>query len=249
MVNELRSKVTKSKKAVVKVISMVKIEGGGTFGSTGSGFIVNEEGILVTNSHVIINHKNAENSVQFADGTIKKCTKVIHNDPDHDFIILKIEESDYSVLELGEYDEIEEGDDIYFCGYPLMSNHFAINAGIISSKFTESNIRLMQIDGSVNSGNSGGPLLNMDDKVVGIVTQKAGGIDDKLLGISEIVKKSKSGMVINYKFKDGREVKFDPQQALADVIQIIHDYTSVGIGYAFSIEYVKSKLQELNLIK
>jgi len=250
MVNELRSKAVNSKKSVVKVISTLKIDNGKTMQSTGSGFIVNEEGIVVTNSHVIINDQNAENLVQFDDGTEKQCTEIIHNDPEHDFIMLRIEEGHYPAIDLGNYEEVEEGDDIYFGGYPLRSSHFTINGGIVSSKFIESNIRLIQIDGSVNSGNSGGPLLNMDDKVVGIVTEKAGGIDKKLLKISSAIKnRPGTGMRIVYAKGSPNEFSVDPQQALADVIQIIHDYTSLGIGYAFSIEYVKSKLEELNLLK
>jgi len=244
---DLTDKATNAKTSVVKVISIIQRDGK-TYGSTGSGFIVKNEGIVVSNSHVVINDDPTGTKVIFDNGDEKQCTEVLFRDDEHDYIIFKIEGEGYQELQLGDYNDINDGSEIYFCGFPLKSNHHTIHGGNVSSKFEEGGIRIIQIDGSVNSGNSGGPLFDMNEKVVGIVTQKAGGIDKKMLEISRMVKSNPgTGMRIVYGTRGGGGTSFDPQQALADVIQIIHDYTSLGIGYAFSIEYAKAKLNELKL--
>jgi len=244
---DLTDKATNAKKSVVKVFSIIQRDGK-TYGSAGSGFIVKNEGVVVSNSHVVINNDPTGTKVIFDDGDEKQCTEILFRDEQHDYIIFRIEGSNYQELQLGDYTDIDDGGEIYFCGFPLKSNHHTIHGGNISAKFEEGGINIIQIDGSVNSGNSGSPLFDMNEKVVGIVTQKAGGIDEKMLEISRMVKSNPgTGMRIVYRGRGGG-TSFDPQQALADVIQIIHDYTSVGIGYAFSIEYAKEKLNELNLI-
>lgn len=242
----LRNQTSNAKPSVVKVKSTIQ-QGSRTLESTGSGFIVKKEGILISNNHVVINDDPIGTKVIFNDGIEKQCTEIIYRDNQHDYIIFRIEQNDYQELLLGDYNDVEEGDEIYFCGYPLKSNHYTVHGGNVSSKFEENEIKIIQIDGSVNSGNSGGPLFNMDEKVVGIVSQKAGGIDDKLMGISNLVKSAPTVMSIGYQLKNGQTINVDPTKSLAEVIQIIHDYTSVGIGYAFSIEYAKKKLVELNL--
>ena len=244
---DLRDKATNAKPSVVKVISTLQ-QKTNTFQSTGSGFIVKTDGIVLSNSHVVINDDPIGTKVIFDDGVEKQCVEILFRDKQHDYIIFKIEGGDYQELQLGEYDDIKDGSEIYFCGFPLKSNHHTIHGGNVSSKFEEGGIRIIQIDGSVNSGNSGGPLLNMDDKVVGIITKKAGGVDEKLMEKSEYFKYSKSFFQLVSKFPDGTEISVDPNKILGEVIEIIHDYTSLGIGYAFSIEYAKAKLNQLNLI-
>jgi len=245
---DLTDKATNAKPSVVKVVSILQ-QDTKTFKSTGSGFIIKKEGIVISNSHVVINDDPAGTKVIFDNGIEKKCTGIVFRDNQYDYIIFRIEEDNYQELQLGDYTDVNDGNEIYFCGFPLRSNHHTIHSGNVSAKFEEGTINIIQIDGSVNSGNSGGPLFDMNEKVVGIITEKAGGIDKKMLEISRMVKSNPgTGMRIVYRKGGGAGTSFDPQQALADVIQIIHDYTSVGIGYAFSIEYAKQKLNELNLI-
>jgi S1-C subfamily serine protease len=71
----------------------------------------------------------------------------------HDVAILKIKSGNYHTLSLGDYEKIKEGNEIYFCGYPLLSWHHAINHGMVSALFTHDSIKIIQIDGSINSGN------------------------------------------------------------------------------------------------
>lgn len=103
---------------------------------------------------------------------------------------MKIEKDNYQAINLGSYETIKEGDEVYFCGYQLLTSHHTINHGIVSTLFIQDSKRFIQIDGSVNSGNSDGPLLNMNDKVIGIITQKMERIDDRLVSLADRLTKS-----------------------------------------------------------
>ena len=122
---DLRDKATNAKPSVVKVISIIE-QDGKTYVSTGSGFIVKNEGIVVSNSHVVINDDPVGTKVIFDDGVEKQCVEILFRDKQHDCIIFKIEGEDYQELQLGEYDDIKDGSEIYFCGFPLKSNHHTI---------------------------------------------------------------------------------------------------------------------------
>jgi len=238
----LREKASSVKPSVVKVICEHP-QNGVLKQNLGSGFIVDPSGIVASNSHVVTSDVPENTRVVFDDGVEKECVEIIQRDNIHDLILFRIEGEDYPSLELGNFEEVEDGDEIFFCGYPLRSDHHTIHGGHVSCKFEENEINIIQVDGAVNSGNSGGPLLSMDNKVVGIITEKAGGIDRKLIHLSRVVRQNPgTGMKIIYTKPDGTRTSVDPQQALAQVIQIIHDYTNVGIGYAFSIEYLKNEL-------
>jgi len=247
--SSLRTKVSKIKPAVVKVVSIMgQNPDGSLIGSSGSGFLVCEDGVVVTNNHVIGNADPQSITVRFHNGIVKQCTQIMCRDQPRDFAVMRIEDGSYPKVDLGDYDDLAEGDSVYFCGYPLRSNFHTIHHGIVSSKFVERGVRIIQLDGSVNIGNSGGPLLGMNNKVVGIITAKAGGIDERLMSLSDFVKKAPTVFTLDWELSDGQVVKVDPTKTLADVIEIIHDYTNVGIGYAFSIEYAKSELARLRLI-
>ena len=67
---------------------------------------------------------------------------------------------------------------IFLC---IFSCHHIISHGIVSALFSRDSIKIIQTDGSINSGNSGGPLLDMNDKVIGIITQKEGRLNKSLM--------------------------------------------------------------------
>ena len=238
----LRDRASKTKPAVVKIISTRPLPSGKALVSYGSGFLLDSSGLVASNSHVVLTDDPKDSGVVFHDGVQKNCIQIVYRDASHDFIILKIEGDDHPSLDLGNYNDVEEGDDIYFCGYPLRSNNHTIHGGWVSSKLNMNNINIIQLDASVNSGNSGGPLLNMEDKVVGIITRKAGGIDEKFLNIGKMVKNAPPTMTVGYTLTNGRTINFDPIKSIGELVEIIHDYTSVGIGYAYSIEYLKDQI-------
>lgn len=84
---------------------------------------------------------------------------------EYDYALLKIEDGNYDHLLLGEFDSAEEGDEVYFCGYPFDTYNHVTHLGMISSKYIYQDERIsvepnvFQIDSSINRGNSGGPLI------------------------------------------------------------------------------------------
>ena len=140
----------------------------------GSGFIIDAKGIVVTNNHVI---KDAEDIIIRVEGDteyIEYKAKVIGADPLSDIAVLKIESSDKFVpVKFGDSDKARIGDWVIAIGNPLGLSG-TVTSGIISAR--NRNIGLsryedyIQTDASINVGNSGGPLFNMEGDVIGINT-------------------------------------------------------------------------------
>lgn len=139
----------------------------------GSGFIVSEDGYIVTNYHVVEGASeiqvNLTTNQQYA-------AKVIGTDPDLDLAVLKINSSDkLPTLKFGSSERIEVGDWVIAIGNPYGLDH-TVTVGVISAKGRPLNIEnrrfrnLLQTDASINPGNSGGPLINLDGEVVGVNT-------------------------------------------------------------------------------
>jgi serine protease Do len=134
----------------------------------GSGFIINKNGTVITNHHVI---KNAED-IFVKVGKKEYKAKVIGEDPLADIAVLKMETSDVFIpVAFGDSDKARVGDWVVAIGNPFGLGG-TVTAGIISAKHRDINItrydNLIQTDASINVGNSGGPLFNMNGDVVGI---------------------------------------------------------------------------------
>ncbi len=138
--------------------------------SLGSGFIIDREGHIITNNHVI--DKADEVIVQLASGNEYKA-KIVGRDPKTDIALIKIKASkDLPVLPLGDSDKLKVGDWVIAIGNPFGLDH-TVTAGIISAKGRALGgpyDNFLQTDASINPGNSGGPLLNIKGEVIGINT-------------------------------------------------------------------------------
>lgn len=146
--------------------------------SGGSGFIVSEDGYVVTNKHVIV-EENADYTVITNDGT-KYAAKVIASDALNDIAVLKIEANDLPYLKFANSDELEVGQTVLAIGNPLLEFQNSVSVGVISglsrsivagSRFggmTEQLEGVIQTDAAINPGNSGGPLLNLSGEVIGM---------------------------------------------------------------------------------
>jgi serine protease Do len=142
--------------------------------SLGSGFIVNPDGYILTNSHVIEN--SSKINVKLDDRRIMKAT-VVGTDPKTDLAVLKIQSSNLPALRLAPADTVAVGDWVAAFGSPFGLEE-TMTAGIISAKGrvlgSEFYDKFLQTDAAINPGNSGGPLVNMRGDVVGINTTIAG---------------------------------------------------------------------------
>ncbi len=137
----------------------------------GSGFIIDSEGIVITNNHVI---KEAEDIVVRVDGDKEYKAKVLGTDPLSDIAVLKIEsEEKFKPVKFGNSDNARIGDWVIAIGNPFGLGG-TVTSGIISAR--NRNIGLsryedfIQTDASINQGNSGGPLFDMNGDVIGINT-------------------------------------------------------------------------------
>ncbi len=141
----------------------------------GSGFIIDSEGLIVTNYHVI--RGRAELSVTLHDGTAHH-GRVIGTDPLTDVALVSISAKGLKPLTLGNSDQIYPGDWVLALGSPLGLQE-TVTAGIISSVNREVAIaertNYLQTDAAINPGNSGGPLVNMTGQVIGVNTAIARG--------------------------------------------------------------------------
>lgn len=139
----------------------------------GSGVIVDPEGYIVTNFHVI--RGAAQATVQLADGRTIRDVKIVGVDPHTDLAVLKINAGkQLPTVPWGDSDKLEVGDQVLAVGNPYGLDR-TVTAGIVSAKDRQGNTvfgrqEFLQTDAAVNPGNSGGPLVNLKGEVVGINT-------------------------------------------------------------------------------
>jgi serine protease Do len=136
---------------------------------SGSGFIIREDGVILTNNHVVENAK--EITVTLNDKR-EFGAKVLGRDPKTDLAVLKIEpKGDLPVAKLGDSDALQVGDWVMAIGNPFGLNN-TVTAGIVSAKGRVIGAgpydNFIQTDAPINPGNSGGPLFNEQGEVVGI---------------------------------------------------------------------------------
>ncbi|MGC1506585.1 MAG: DegQ family serine endoprotease [Sulfitobacter sp.] len=136
----------------------------------GSGFVISEDGYVVTNNHVI--EGADEITIEFFSGSELKA-KVIGTDPNTDIALLKVEATEpLPFVSFGDSDAARVGDWVIAMGNPL-GQGFSVSAGIVSARnraLSGTYDDYIQTDAAINRGNSGGPLFNMDGGVIGVNT-------------------------------------------------------------------------------
>ena len=145
--------------------------------ATGSGFILTEDGYVITNCHVIDGATAV--SVTTHDGT-EYPAQIIGSDATNDVAVLKVEATGLQAVTLGSSDSLITGDMVVAIGNPLGTLSATQTVGYVSGKDRDvttdgSIISMIQTDAAINSGNSGGPLFNTSGEVVGITTAKYSG--------------------------------------------------------------------------
>ena len=151
---------------------------GGQGEATGSGFVIDDDGHILTNAHVVEGANEIE--IQGEDEGDLRTAEVVGMDPSSDVALLKLDEADgLTPLELGESSKVQVGDAVVAIGNPFGLDR-TVTTGIVSAKqrliqapngFSISDV--IQTDAAVNPGNSGGPLLDSAGRVIGINSQIA----------------------------------------------------------------------------
>jgi len=136
--------------------------------SIGSGFVYGEKGILVTCNHVV---KNGSSIVIRFPGVKSPVTaKIVLSDEEHDLALLKFDDNLLEPITLIDKEQISEGMEVVFIGYPFGFGDAITHQGILAAITKDAaGMTTYVIDGSVNSGNSGGPLLNNRGEVMGVI--------------------------------------------------------------------------------
>lgn len=139
----------------------------------GSGVIVNSDGYILTNHHVV--DGATEIKVELTDGRTFTA-KLVGSDPPSDLAVLKIDARDLPILQLGDSDRVRVGDPVLALGNPLGVGQ-TVTSGIISAKGRQTGLSdgsfedFLQTDAAINRGNSGGALVNTSGELIGINSQ------------------------------------------------------------------------------
>ena len=175
-----------------------------TSAASGSGFVLTQDGYIVTNYHVIedaVEDSSVTIEVSFANGD-KYTAKLVGGEQDNDVAILKIDATGLQAVTLGDSDQLVVGETVYAIGNPLGELTYSLTDGIISAldrlittSSTNQNgqtetttLNVLQTNCAINPGNSGGPLFDSYGNVVGIVsakyTQSSSGVSAEGLGFA-----------------------------------------------------------------
>ena len=145
--------------------------------ATGSGFVLDDEGLLVTNNHVV-EGAQGDVAVSFSDGE-SATAEVVGTSASYDIAVLRIDARNLPALDLGNSDSVVVGDPVVAIGSPLGLSG-TVTSGIVSAKnrpvtagseggsSDSAYINAIQTDAAINPGNSGGPLVNLEGEVVGV---------------------------------------------------------------------------------
>ncbi len=170
----------------------------------GSGFIIDQKGIVVTNNHVI---QGAEDIVVSVNGSTEYKATVIGTDPYMDLAVLQIESDEkFKTVSFGDSDKARIGDWVIAIGNPFGFGG-SVTSGIISSRNRDIGLTryddFIQTDASINLGNSGGPLFNLDGEVIGINTAIIAPGQSGSIGIGFAIPSNSSSKVISQLIKYG----------------------------------------------
>ena len=255
----MRKKVLRIKQSVVRVAAR-KAEGL----EVGTGFLVaagSYHGYAVTCRHCVEGCQRCDIWVSFSDGKEWPVSHVTpHSSTDKDVALLSLDnpleeeqrwgaEQDvrYPPLELGSWTEVDEGEEVLFCGYPMGLRSAFTQRAMVSSKTMTGpggeQVRCIWLDGSINAGNSGGPLTSIEsERVVGVVSTRIGGLSEKLMESMRFMREFR-GVAIG--LKQGGET-VDPFKVLAESLETLHNLASIGIGAAIDIDAAKELLDEVS---
>lgn len=212
--------------------------------ATGTGIVMSDDGYIITNAHVIYENEEyqcgeaVEVSVVFSDET-EHDAKIIAYDTETDLAVLKVNETGLTPAEFGNSEDLRVGELVIAVGNPLGFDLFgSVTSGIVSAKnrkidINEKSMTLIQTDAAINSGNSGGPLLNSSGQVIGINSAKMsssyGSATVEGLGFAIPINEAKVIIddLINYKYVKGR-----PQIGIStvDVTESVSRYYDIPLG-------------------
>jgi S1-C subfamily serine protease len=231
----------------------------------GTAFLINEG--LVTNSHVIHPQGNIDtiiirfedsdpnNPIRVSSTDIYNSIAVESSEDDKDYVFLRFWEPEFNNRYLFDFSDslqLSVGEKIVFLGFPFRMLQLTSHVGYVASIHERNNIRIIQIDGSVNGGNSGGPLLDLKTgKVAGIVTRTVTGFIanqfDQLINAlrQNQIALGSSRVTMSVDGINPIQALRASQAAMERIAINLRRSANVGIGYAYSAEYIRNALTNL----
>lgn len=152
------------------VVVITHADRSGRHNGVGAGFVVRPDGLIATNLHVVGEGRPIE--VRLADATRHAVVEVVAHDRDLDLAIVRIDAKQLISLELGDAEALRIGQAVVAIGNPLGLEHSVVT-GVVSARRTIDERDMIQIALPIEPGNSGGPLLDLSGRVVGILTLKS----------------------------------------------------------------------------
>ncbi|HEY8207696.1 MAG TPA: serine protease [Myxococcaceae bacterium] len=192
------------------VVRIKALDAAGDVVATGSGFVIDPQGVVVTNRHVV-DVGGAQLVAEFADGTKRPVAGILAQHPRRDVALVKIEGGGLHALELGASDTLLEGTQVVMVGAPLGLG-WTVSAGSVSAirphgldedqrgtddgKYDAVDGRLLQLDISSAQGASGSPVVDASNRVVGVISAGMGQVGTLVFAVPvEAVKESLEGML------------------------------------------------------
>jgi V8-like Glu-specific endopeptidase len=243
-------------------VAQMTLEVQGEEVSGGTAFLV--PGGLVTNSHVIRGTGFDVCVLRFDDMGLDAGIRlakddcldtVAHESPsdEHDFAFLELNEPEFAgrhVFAFGDSASVSVGDEVGFLGYPFRKQHLTCHLGHVSSVHRSGQAQAIQVDASVNGGNSGGPLLELTHgDVIGVVSRaEVGFLADQF---DELIRALSSNIALLQQPQAGRIVisGLDPiqtalasQVAMREIAVNLRRSANVGIGYALGTDELRQRL-------
>jgi putative serine protease PepD len=216
---------------VLPGVVYIEVRSGGSRAS-GSGFVIREDGYLLTNNHVVAPGAGGRIDVVFSDGS-RESAEIVGRTADYDLAVLRVDRDGLTPLVLGDSDAVAVGDPVVAVGAPL-GLEGTVTSGIISALnrpvsagdgSSTTFLNAIQTDAAINPGNSGGPLVNLAGEVIGIntaIAQTAGSAETGNIGLGFAIPSSQARRTADELIETGR--------ATYPVIGVLLDSTYVGEG-------------------
>lgn len=150
---------------IAKMFGLKELEG------HGSGFVVSDDGLIVTNHHVIGEAGSA--FVRFADGSRVDDVEVLVKDPSNDLALVRVKKDGLAPLAVFEGDEVSVGSNAFAIGSPLGLD-FTLTSGIVSARREQQETSFLQMQTTIAPGSSGGPVLDDRGRLIGVSTATRG---------------------------------------------------------------------------
>lgn len=156
--------------ARASIVTVTQIGRGGAQEALGTGFVVDKDGLVATNLHVIGRARRIQ--VHLADGSVHEVVAIHATDPNLDLAIVRIAKTGLTPLPLGDSDKLKQGQPVVAIGHP-QGLEFSVVEGVVSAMRKVEDTTMIQVAIPIEQGNSGGPLLDRSGRVEGIMTLKS----------------------------------------------------------------------------